>query len=47
MYDFPKPNILFSKCLGFDNCRYNGQMVTDDFVENLKCFVNIVNIYRT
>ncbi|EKQ57176.1 MULTISPECIES: DUF523 and DUF1722 domain-containing protein [unclassified Clostridium] len=41
MYDFPKPNIFISKCLGFDSCRYNGQMITDAFVEHLKPFVNI------
>jgi uncharacterized protein YbgA (DUF1722 family)/uncharacterized protein YbbK (DUF523 family) len=43
MHDFQKPNIFISKCLGFDNCRYNGQMINDDFVENLKPFVNIIN----
>lgn len=44
MSDFLKPNIFFSKCLGFDSCRYNGQMITDDFAEKLKPFVNIVNV---
>lgn len=38
-----KPNVFFSKCLGFDSCRYNGQMITDPFVEKLKSFVNIIN----
>lgn len=44
MLEFSKPNVFFSKCLGFDSCRYNGQMITDDFIESLKPFVNIVNV---
>lgn len=44
MYDFPKPNLFFSKCLGFENCRYNGQMITDAFVEHLKPYVNITTV---
>lgn len=44
MDNFSKPNIFFSKCLGFDSCRYNGQMITDAFVERLKPFVNIINV---
>lgn len=43
MRNFSKPNIFFSKCLGFASCRYNGQMITDAFVEHLKPFVNIIN----
>lgn len=44
MYNFVKPTVFFSKCLGFDSCRYNGQMITDTFVENLKPYVNIINV---
>lgn len=44
MYDFPKPNLFFSKCLGFESCRYNGQMITDAFVEHLKPYVNITTV---
>ncbi|WP_236898168.1 YbgA family protein [Clostridium beijerinckii] len=44
MGDFFKPNVFFSKCLGFEACRYNGQMITDAFVEKLKPFVNIINV---
>jgi uncharacterized protein YbgA (DUF1722 family)/uncharacterized protein YbbK (DUF523 family) len=42
MGEFSKPNLFVSKCLGFDGCRYNGQMITDAFVEHLKPFVNII-----
>lgn len=38
MCDFAKPNILFSKFLGLEVCRYNGQMITNAFVEHLKSF---------
>jgi uncharacterized protein YbgA (DUF1722 family)/uncharacterized protein YbbK (DUF523 family) len=44
MCDFTKPNVFFSRCLGFDSCRYNGQMITDEFVEHLKPYVNIINV---
>lgn len=44
MYNFSKPTVFFSKCLGFDSCRYNGQMITDTFVEILKPYVNIINV---
>ena len=44
MYESTKPNVFFSKCLGFDSCRYNGQMITDKFIESLKPYVNIINV---
>ncbi|MDD3803351.1 MAG: DUF1722 domain-containing protein [bacterium] len=31
-----KPLILISKCLGFDNCRYNGDTIKSEIVEKLK-----------
>ncbi|WP_455277685.1 YbgA family protein [[Eubacterium] cellulosolvens] len=40
MGDFPKPHIVVSKCLGFAHCRYNGLVISDDFVKNLHPFVN-------
>ncbi len=40
MRDFSRPNLFVSKCLTFEACRYNGQVINDDFVENLKPFVN-------
>jgi len=42
MDKFTKPNVFFSKCLGFDSCRYNGQMIMDAFVESLKPYVNSI-----
>lgn len=31
-----KPHILISKCLEFDHCRYDGQMIKNSLVESLK-----------
>jgi uncharacterized protein YbgA (DUF1722 family)/uncharacterized protein YbbK (DUF523 family) len=39
MSDFPKPVVVVSKCLGFDHCRYNGEIVDDPFVRRLREFV--------
>lgn len=37
-----KPKIVVSKCIGFENCRYNGQSVPSDFVEILKNHVEYI-----
>lgn len=42
MRNFERPVVLVSKCIGFDACRYNGQMTKDDFVEKLKNYVNFI-----
>ncbi|UCG35080.1 MAG: DUF1722 domain-containing protein [Candidatus Omnitrophota bacterium] len=40
--DFPKPNIFSSKCLGFAKCRWNGDIIPDKFIAELKPYVNYV-----
>ncbi|MBS4015092.1 MAG: DUF523 and DUF1722 domain-containing protein [Candidatus Latescibacteria bacterium] len=40
MINFPRPNIVVSKCLGFAKCRYNGDTVLDYVVDQLKPYVN-------
>ena len=40
MNNFPKPNIVVSKCLGFAKCRYNGDIIPDPVVNSLKNYVN-------
>jgi len=40
MNDFPKPNIVVSKCLGFAQCRYNGDTINDPVVDSLSEYVN-------
>ncbi len=37
-----RPKIFVSKCLGFEACRYNGQVLRDSFVEKLKDFCDVV-----
>jgi len=39
---FPKPRIVISKCIGFDPCRYNGEIVQDKFVARLESHVEFV-----
>ena len=42
MTAFPKPRIVISKCIGFAPCRYNGQIVRDEFVPRLEPHVEFV-----
>jgi uncharacterized protein YbgA (DUF1722 family)/uncharacterized protein YbbK (DUF523 family) len=39
---FPKPRIVISKCIGFEPCRYNGEIVQDKFVRRLEPHVDFV-----
>lgn len=34
-----RPKLLISKCLGFENCRYNGQGASSKFRDSLKDYV--------
>jgi len=38
--EFKRPKILISKCIEFDSCRYNSQMISSDFVKKIKKFVD-------
>ena len=40
MNEFPKPKIVISKCLGFEACRFNGEMIRDAFVSRLAPYVD-------
>lgn len=40
MQKFPKPIVVLSKCLEFDACRYNGQVIPDTFVKQIEPHVN-------
>jgi uncharacterized protein YbbK (DUF523 family) len=42
--DLARPRLCVSKCLGFAACRWNGTAVQDDFVENLKGYVDFVAV---
>jgi uncharacterized protein YbgA (DUF1722 family)/uncharacterized protein YbbK (DUF523 family) len=42
--DTIKPTIVVSKCLGFEGCRYNGDMIPDKFVKKLGDYVNYITV---
>lgn len=41
---FVKPNIVISKCIEFDYCRYNAQIIRNEFIKKIKPFINFVTI---
>lgn len=41
---FPRPRVVISKCLGFDRCRYDGEMIAAPFVQKLKDCVDFYPI---
>ena len=41
---FSKPNIVISKCIEFDNCRYDGAIIRSEQIEELKDFVQFIPI---
>lgn len=42
--DDNKPTVVVSRCLGFCHCRYNGDVISDAFVEQLKDHVNYITV---
>ena len=42
--NFSKPNIVVSKCIEFDKCRYNGDIIHSSAVSDLKEFVNFIPV---
>ena len=42
--NFTKPNIVISKCLEFEACRYDGQIINNKFIKKLKKFVNFTPV---
>ncbi|MBV67846.1 MAG: hypothetical protein CMG26_05780 [Candidatus Marinimicrobia bacterium] len=41
---FTKPKILISKCLEFDACRFDGQMINSNYIKKLKNCIDFVTI---
>lgn len=39
-----RPKLLISKCLGFENCRYNGQGASSKFIDSLKNYVEFCTV---
>jgi uncharacterized protein YbbK (DUF523 family) len=44
MRNFPKPKIVASKCLEFEACRFNGQVISDAFVRSLRDTVEFITV---
>jgi uncharacterized protein YbgA (DUF1722 family)/uncharacterized protein YbbK (DUF523 family) len=44
MSAYARPKVVVSKCLGFDACRWNGEMVSDRFVDKLAEFVDFKTV---
>ncbi|MFC2079160.1 YbgA family protein [Candidatus Bipolaricaulota bacterium] len=42
--DHQRPKVVFSRCLGFDHCRYNGGIISEPMVEQLKPFVETITV---
>jgi len=40
----PKPRVIISKCLGFDHCRYNGEIIPDGFIDKLRPHVEFITV---
>jgi uncharacterized protein YbgA (DUF1722 family)/uncharacterized protein YbbK (DUF523 family) len=39
-----RPAILLSRCVGFEHCRWNGEMIASPYVEKLKHYVDFVTV---
>ena len=42
--DFIKPIVVISKCLEFDACRYDGQLISDHHIKKMKEFIEFVPV---
>ena len=42
--NFIKPKIMISKCLEFEACRYDGQMINNQYIQSLKEFIDFIPI---
>jgi len=41
--DTPRPRVFFSRCLGFERCRWNNELVHDDLAARLARLVDVVH----
>ncbi len=41
---FQKPKIIISKCLEFDACRYDGQLITNKYIKALKKIIEFIPV---
>ena len=41
---YVRPNIVISKCLEFDSCRYDGQMINNNYIRLMKDHINFITV---
>lgn len=41
-HQYARPRLVISRCLGFANCRYNGDVINNDFVRRLAEFCEVI-----
>lgn len=39
-----RPNVVVSRCLGFEACRYNGKIIEDEFINALRKYINFIPV---
>jgi uncharacterized protein YbgA (DUF1722 family)/uncharacterized protein YbbK (DUF523 family) len=44
MREFVRPKVVVSRCLGFDHCRYNGNIISSPIVANLMEYVDFLPV---
>lgn len=44
MKEFPRPKVVVSRCLGFEACRWNGDIINDEFTQKLAAFVEFIPV---
>lgn len=44
MDTWSKPVLLVSRCLGFEACRYNGAIIQNDFIDQLKQYCDLITV---
>ena len=44
MQTFVIPNVVISKCIGFDACRWNAEIIQTDFIKELEPYVNFIPV---
>jgi len=44
MVEIVKPRVVISKCIEFDNCRYNGQIISSNEVKELMPYVEFIPV---
>ena len=42
--EFPRPRVVVSRCIEVDHCRYNGQIISSDFVKSLQPYVQFLPV---